>query len=140
VNDWQDTFPIHDEVEDCCGTTRRFCISCYPAGLGYTLMAAEEGAIDQGYQFRAYSETSPSSALFRIREKMRRVLSRRDLSMSSALPELLHDRMRGRITSCDEGDVLLVVDGRAVDMGDLARILASYEGWEFELRIRDALE
>lgn len=93
-----------------------------------------------GIPFRAYSETSPSSALFRIREKMRRVLSRRDLSVSSALPELLHDRMRGRITSCDEGGVLLVVDGRAIDMGDLARILETHEGWEFELRIRDALE
>lgn len=136
---WQDDFPIHDEVEDCCGAVRRFCISCHRGGLGYTLVAVEEGVTGEGYQFRAYSETSPYSALYCIREKIRRALSRRDITMSAGIPRLLHDRMRGRITSSEDEGVQLVVDGHALDIDDLARILRDHEGWDFELRIRDAL-
>jgi hypothetical protein len=137
---WEGDFPIDEEVEDCCGSLRRFCISCYPVGLGYTIVAVEEGVKGVGYEFRAYSETSPYSALGRVREKIRRSLARRDISRTSGAPELLHDRMRGRITSCEQKGLQLVVDGQALDVADLTRILSMHEGWEFELRILDALD
>jgi hypothetical protein len=53
---------------------------------------------------------------------------------------MLHDKLRGRITSDGNGGVLLVVDGLAVDMGELSRFFSTHEGLEFELRIKDALE
>ena len=47
-----------------------------------------------------------------------------------------------RTSSTDGGDdgVALVVDGVALSVEDLASILASHEGWDFELRIVDGLE
>jgi len=53
---------------------------------------------------------------------------------------MLHDRLRGRITSDGEGGVVLVVDGIVLGMEDLASILAAHEGWGFELQIVDGLE
>ena len=53
---------------------------------------------------------------------------------------MLHDKLRGRITSDGNGGVLLVVDGLAVDMDKLARFFSTCEGWEFELIIKDPLE
>ena len=53
---------------------------------------------------------------------------------------MLHDRLSGRITSDGEGAVLLVVDGITLGIDDLASILASHEGWAFELQIVDAVE
>lgn len=54
--------------------------------------------------------------------------------------DMLRDTLRGRITSDDKGDVILVVDGLAVEMDQLTRFLSTHEGWEFEFKIRDALE
>lgn len=52
---------------------------------------------------------------------------------------MLHDSLAGRITS-RAGEVIVVVDGIALDIEGLARFLASREGWGFELRITDPLE
>jgi hypothetical protein len=71
---------------------------------------------------------------------MRRSLATRHLSGSGGARDMLHDTLRGRITSDGDRGVLLVVDGKPLDTDDLAAILGSYEGWEFELCIKSALE
>ena len=48
--------------------------------------------------------------------------------------------MNGRITWSKEKGVQVVIDGVPMDMDDLARILATHEGWEFSLSIIDPLE
>jgi hypothetical protein len=53
---------------------------------------------------------------------------------------MLHDKLRGRITSDGRGGVILVVDGLAVAMDELARFLSTHEGGEIELTIIGALE
>jgi hypothetical protein len=53
---------------------------------------------------------------------------------------MLHDKLTGRIDSDGEGGVVLIVDGVPLDMGNLSRILATHEGWCFELQIVDSLE
>lgn len=138
--DWRDDFPILEDVEDCCGSMRNFSISCHEGGLGYTVLAVEEGKEGEGYEFRAYSETSPYSALGRVRDKTQRELARRYVSRSSGFPELLHDRMRGLIRWSEKDGMQLMVDGLPLAIDDLARILGAHEGWEFELRIVDALK
>jgi len=35
---------------------------------------------------------------------------------------------------------LVVIDGREVTWGDLGRMLMSFEGWHFELKIHDKSE
>ena len=71
---------------------------------------------------------------------MYRGLATRHVSGSAGAYRMLHDRLSGRITSNGKGGVVLVVDGTALGIEDLASILGSHEGWGFELQIVDALE
>ena len=137
---WDADFPMREEVEDYAGTARVFVITCHEGGLGFTVRAEEEGSAGTGYEFAAYSETSPYSALGRLRQKMYRGLATRHISGSSGVYRMLHDRLSGRITSDGEGGVVLVVDGTPLGIDDLASILASHEGWGFDMQIVDALE
>jgi|GEM_PF-1304583 len=134
---WQNDFPLREKFEDFSGKMRTFVINCYESPLGYTVRAREENPKGEGYEFAVYSETSPYSALGRLREKARRSMATCHLSKGQGM---LHDKLRGRITLDGHGGVMLVVDGLAVDMDDLARFLSTHEGWEFELSIIDALE
>ncbi|MBI5503809.1 MAG: hypothetical protein HY899_03350 [Deltaproteobacteria bacterium] len=138
--DWQDDFPLHEEVEDFSGKARSFVIDCYETALGFTVRAHEQGAEGNGYEFGAYSETSPYSALGRVRQKMYRGLATRHITGASGNHRMLHDSLSGRITSDGDGGVLLVVDGVPLSLEEIGRILNSHEGWDFALQIVDALE
>ena len=137
---WGTDFPMREQVEDCTGRARVFVINCYEGGLGFTVRAEEEGCRGDGYQFAAYSETSPYRALGRLRQKLYRALATRHVTGSPGAYRMLHDTLSGRVTSDGKGGVVLVVDGVALDVENVASILASHEGWGFELRIVDALE
>lgn len=137
---WRTDFPIQETVEDCSGRDRSFLIHCHEGPLGYTVRASEKGGDGLGYEFTACSETSPYSALGRVREKMSRELATRHLSAKHDGPRMLHDTLKGRIASGGNGGVVLVVDGVGLRIDDLEALLTSREGWEFELRITDALE
>ena len=134
---WESDFPMREEFEDFSGKMRTFIIDCHEGPLGYTVRAREEKPKGEGYEFAVYSETSPYSALGRLRDKARRSMATRHLSRGR---DMLHDKLRGRITSDGKGGVLLVIDGLAVEMDELARFLSIHEGYEFELSIIDALE
>jgi len=134
---WQSDFPLREEFENFSGKKMIFVIDRYEGPLGYTVRAREEKPKGEGYEFAAYSETSPYNALGRLRDKVRQSVATRHLSSGH---DMLHDKLRGRITSDGNGGVLLVVDGLAVDMAELSRFFSTHEGWEFELRIKDALE
>jgi len=136
---WDADFPMREEVEDYAGRARAFVITCHEGGLGFTVRAEEE-ARRGGYEFAAYSETSPYSALGRLRQKMYRALATRHVTGSPGAYRMLHDRLNGRITSDGKGGVVLVVDGIPLGIEDLASILASHEGWGFDFQIVDALE
>jgi hypothetical protein len=137
---WEADFPMREEVEDHAGRTRTFVINCHEGGLGWTVRAREEGRRGAGYEFAAYSETSPYSALGRLRQKMYRGVATRHISGSPGAYQMLHDKLSGRITSDGNGGVVLVVDGLAVGEENLASILLTHEGWSFELQIVDGLE
>jgi len=134
---WEKDFPRHEEFEDFSGKTRTFIVDCHEGPLGYTIRAREENPKGEGYEFAVYSETSPYSALGRLRAKARRSVATRHLSSGQ---NMLHDKRRGRITGDGQGSVVLVVDGLAISIDKLTSLLATHEGWEFELRIKDALQ
>jgi hypothetical protein len=140
VPGWKADFPILEIVEDFAGKQRKFIINCHEGGLGYTVRASEEGKDGLGYQFAAYSETSPYSALGRVREKLSRGLATRHITTSHGDVRMLHDRLKGRITSAGEGRVAVVVDGIPLGIEEIETFLRSREGWELELRIVDSLE
>jgi hypothetical protein len=133
-------FPMRDIVEDYAGRERVFEINCHENALGWTVRAVEEGRDGGGYEFAAYSETSPYSALGRVRDKMRRGLATRYIRESQFGYELTHDQIRGRIESDLEGGISLIVDGLPLSIDDLAQILSAYEGWTLSLRVEDGLE
>jgi hypothetical protein len=137
---WEADFPMREKVEDYAGKMRVFTIDCHEGGLGFTVRAVEDGKEVTGYHYAAYSETSPYSALGRVRQKMRRGLATRHLSGRPSRYSMLHDKLTGRIGSDGEGSVVLIVDGVPLDMNNLSSILATHEGCCFELRIVDALE
>jgi len=137
---WKADFPIRENVEDFAGKQRTFVIDCHEGGLGYTVRASEEGKKSLGFEFAAYSETSPYSALGRVRDKMSRGLATRYTTTGHGDRRMLHDTLRGRITSAGEGRVALVVDGIAMGIEEIETFFQSHEGWEFELRIVDSLE
>ena len=136
---WEADFPMREEVEDHAGGTRTFVINCHEGGRGWTVRA-EGRRRGKGYEFAAYSETSPYSALGGLRQKMYRGVATRHISGSPGAYHMLHDKLSGRITSDGNGGVVLVVDGLAVGAENLASILLSHEGWRFELQILDGLE
>jgi len=137
---WSDDFPLTDEVEDYSGRTRTFIIDCHEVPLGFTVHAQEEGKDGLGYEFAAYSETSPYAALGRVRRKMHRALATRHITRLDNGYSMLHDEVRGRITWDQETGVALIVDGIRLSLEDLGSILSSHEGWSFELKIVDSLE
>jgi len=139
-HDVDGVFPLRDEIEDFAGKQRRFLITCYSTPVGYTVRAEEEGTDGCGYEFRSYSETTPSAALGRVREKMRRALATRHITAGPGGYEMTHDMVRGRITWDSEQDVGLVVDGILLNLEQFGSILGSHEGWGFELRLVDPLE
>jgi hypothetical protein len=71
---------------------------------------------------------------------MHRALATRHVTGSHGAYRMLHDKLSGRITSDGKGGVVLVVDGIALGIVDLASILEAHEGWGFEMRIVDALD
>lgn len=140
TTNWTDDFPIREEVEDFSGKTRTFVINCHELTLGYTVRATEEPPENIGYEFAAYSETSPYDALGRLRRRMYRGLATRYITGSPGSYHMTHDKLTGRITADQEAGVLVVIDGVPLNMDDLARILETHEGFGIEIQIVDALE
>ena len=91
-----------------------------------------------GYAFAAFDPENPYLALGRVRGKIRRALATRFLHKDGSLT---HDEVRGRITYLrDEDDVGLVIDGKSMTIYEFAQLLRGLEGFEFELRLVEALE
>ncbi|MCI0395480.1 MAG: hypothetical protein L0332_17415 [Chloroflexi bacterium] len=130
-------FPIRESVEDAFGNKRSFQITYESVGLGYTLIAREEGKEGLGYEFSAFSETSPCNALFRLREKMYRSLATRHITWRDSQYVPMHGTIRGRITWSQAEGLVVVVDGIPLTLADLGEILAMHEGWQFRLDIVD---
>ena len=138
--DWEHEFPMPQEAEDFAGNVRRFEVTCHFNGLGYSVRAVEAVGERTGYEFAAYSETSPYNALGRVRQKMNRGLATRHLTGTPGAYHMLHDTLKGHIGWTGERGTALVVDGKTVTMENLTTILQTHEGWVFELTITDALE
>jgi hypothetical protein len=142
-DDHDDDFPLEEQVEDFAGNLKTFVIDCHEGPLGFTVRAQEKGRAGLGYEFGAYSETSPYNALYRVRKKMYRALATKHITQAPGTIggyRMLHDRVSGRITSDGQGGVLLVVDAIPLSLEEFGVLLAAHEGWTFDLQITDGLE
>lgn len=129
-------FPVVEEYTDCAGARRVFKIESEQTDLGWMLTATEQNPPAHGYVFKEFSASSPAEALGPLRHKIKSGLAVRYLDPSSKKPALTHDLMRGSVAFDPETErVGLLVDGVFVSMKKLEELLASYEGWDFEMSL-----
>ncbi|MGA2256488.1 MAG: hypothetical protein ABSG53_17705 [Thermoguttaceae bacterium] len=126
-------FPNEEEFVDFAGRTRKFKLEQYPVPSGYGVCASEDVEGDDGYVFRTFSTVDPFHALGDLRGRIRKLLSTRHLIKQDGRQSLTHDRLRGRISS---GGV--VVDGIFLTFEQLAELVQTYEGFQFDLKIVDS--
>jgi hypothetical protein len=129
----QGDFPKTEEFTDFAGRPRKFTVEQFPVPSGYGVCASEDVEGDDGYVFRAYSTVDPFHALGDLRRRIRKLLSVRHLLEEDGRLSLTHDRMRGRIAY---GGV--VVDGIFLTFDQLAELIQTYEGFQFDLKIVDS--
>jgi hypothetical protein len=125
-------FPSTEEFVDFAGRTRKFAIEQYPVPSGYGVCASEDVEGDDGYVFRALSTVDSFHALGDLRRRIRKLLSVRHLLEKDGELSLTHDRLRGRISSGG-----IVVDGIFLTFDQLADLVQTYEGFQFDLKIVD---
>jgi len=128
----QGDFPLKEECEDFAGRTRTFKVNQDNLPWGYGVFAVEEAEGDDGYEFRAFSPVDVFHALGNLRHKIRKLLSVRHLSTEGGR-SLTHDRLRGRVSY---GGV--VVGGQFLTFEQLAEMIQTYEGFQFDLKIVDS--
>ena len=92
-----------------------------------------------GFIFESFSETSPYSALGKIRDKMRKALATRHITKSDHGYSMMHDELKGRITCDAQGEPALIVDGIHLTLDNLGHIFSSREEFEFSLKIVESL-
>lgn len=136
---WRKDFPLQQEAEDFAGRTRTFTVDCVELPMGYTVRAVENNTDHMGFLFESFSETSPYSALGKIRDKMRKALATRHITKSDYGYSMMHDELKGRITCDAQGEPALIVDGIHLTLDDLGHIFSSSEGFEFSLKIVESL-
>ncbi|TWU01757.1 DUF7713 domain-containing protein [Neorhodopirellula pilleata] len=128
----ESNFPTDEVFTDFAGRKRRFLLMQYPTPLGHAVRASEDVDGEDGYVFDAFSTTDPYQALGDLRRKIRKLISVRHLIEEAGTLSLTHDRLRGRVDS--DG---VVVDGRFLCFDQLAELIRSYEGFQFDLRFID---
>jgi len=122
----------------------RFCTRLFGPGVAIEAVEFRRGE-RRGYEFEVIGD--PREDLFalfgRLLEKMRRGLALRHLTQDTYGLRIGDEGVvRARIgyDKYAEGLPLLTIDGREITWHDLGRMLLTYEGWQFQLRILDMSE
>ncbi len=126
-------FPIEDKFLDFAGNERLFDYRVHDIGVGYSVRAIERK--ENGYEFQAFSASNPFNALGELRQKIRKRLSTRYLQEENGHLHLYHDEAKGHVSSHG-----VVIDGEFITFEQLNSMIQTYEGFLFELKIRDLSE
>ncbi len=132
-------------LTDCTGEVHEFHFRIRLLGPEVALDAFElrEGQ-PAGYQFQMIGNHDDDllALLGRLIERMRRALSTKHLVSGQLGLEIADDLVRGRIEwdHANEGAPMLIIDGLEVTWEQFGRMLTSFEGWQFQLHIRDKSE
>ncbi len=111
------------------GKEREFEYLVHENDMGFMVRAKETN--DIGYEFHAFSETNPFTALGEIRQKIRKRLSTRYLQKKEGGYHLYHDEAKGQI-----GYGGIIVDGVFIPFEQLNEMIQTYEGFYIEIRIK----
>lgn len=138
---------------DCGGNVHEFYFRTRLLGDGRVAIDAAESRNDcDGYQFQIIGEASMD--LFRLLERLiqriRRALACKYLIRESGHLHIADCLVRGRVEwddttdgwddGSDQAMPILIIDGQKISWKEFGRMLMSFEGWQFELKIRDKSE
>jgi hypothetical protein len=133
-------------LADCTGEIHEFHFRTRLLGPEVALDAFElRDGHPAGYEFQIIADSGEDRLvlLARLIERIRRALSTKHLRNSDLGLQIADQSVRGRIAWDDarEGRLpLMVVDGREVSWEEFGRMLMSFEGFHFQLDIRDKSE
>lgn len=133
-------------LADCTGEIHEFYFRTHLLGPEVALDAFElRDGHPAGYQFQIIgdSEEDLLVLLGRLIERIRRALSAKHLTDGNLGLQIANQVVRGRIEWDDAHDgrlPMLIIDGREVTWEDFGRMLMSFEGFHFQLNIRDKSE
>ena len=134
------------QLEDCEGTLHTFRFATHFFGPGVAVDAFEvfEGRRG-GYQFQVIGKPDDDllELLGRLIAKIRRGLSVKYLEKGDWCWRIANQSVRGTIHTepHPEHSVPVVeIDGRAISWEYFGQMLATFEGWQFKLEIRDKSE
>jgi hypothetical protein len=130
-------FPLHQTFTDCSGQQRDFVFSCFRTDLGFGVQAEEEGKDGDGFFFREFDATSPYLARGRLRGRIREALATRHIEeVNPGDFHVTHQTVRGRISSA-EREVAFVIDGQLLTLDQFAKMIETFEGFEFQREMQD---
>jgi hypothetical protein len=122
--------PSVETFVDCNGKVRKFELRLERAlEPGYLLSAVEVGGVSD-YEFEVFAEYCPFNGLGRLRQKIRRGLSRRYIVTTKHGLSMTHDEISGRISNTG-----VIVDGAEVTWEEFETILLTHEGFQIDIRI-----
>jgi hypothetical protein len=128
---------------DSTGKAHKFYFTTRLFGPGIAVDSFEllRGA-PTGYRFQIIGKPDDDLLILlgRLIEKMRRALAVKHIELGEYGFEIKERQVRGLIeANLDDEDrmPMLVIDGRAVTWDDFGRMLMQYEGFQFNLKIRD---
>ncbi len=135
-------FPFKESYQRAGGNTVEFEIRLIETSAGYRLEAEEtpENRGERfGYRFSAFASDSPYTALEDLRTKIRRELSVKYLDYDEyGNLSFTRDELIGRINySTKEDAIVIEADGIKITSHEFWNMLSTYEGFEFELKIKD---
>ena len=131
---------------DCDGEVHEFHFRTHLFGPGVALDAFElRDGEPSGYRFQIIGDPEDDLLVLlgRLIERIRRALSAKHLTSSEFGLQIADRVVRGRIEWDDAQDghvPVLIIDGRQITWKDFGRMLMSFEGWQFQLNIRDKSE
>ena len=130
-------------MPDAMGTDHRFHFLLRHLGDRLCLEACElEHGDPAGYRFEVVgpAEIDPLDLMDRLLERMRHALARQHLVEGELGLAIAGTEVRGRIDCDPDSEVripTLVIDGREVTWEEFGRMLMTFEGWRFELTLKD---
>jgi len=131
-------------MQDGEGNSRTFYVEMriHPSGI---YLEAKENK-DLGYQFAVHGElhNGQSDLLKRLMEKVRNGIQGKQIETMAfqndqEFHSMLHDQVVGRLEfdEASDGLPLFLIDGKPYTWGEVGKMLMTYEGFQFKLKMYD---
>ncbi|WP_321315276.1 hypothetical protein [Halarcobacter sp.] len=126
-------FPFEEKFLDFESNERTFEFTIKDVFVGKCITAKDLNSL---YEFSiCTTDDNPAWAIGDLRNKIKNQLSIRYLHSSNDTYNFSHDKAKGTISS---GGV--VIDGKFISFDELSSMMQVYEGFSFELTMRDSTE